>query len=330
MFNLSAQQLHGPLQIVDIMKKSTINYEVDTLLHPIQNPTYKLGGQRMNKYVKFEDADEILLEVPNPNYNGKLEKLVSRATAEIEKGKENKARKCLLQAQDIRPSDPRVTNGLAKVYFNQKDYESALYWYERTLEFNAIDTDALVGSANCNSSLNEQEKAVKNITLAHLYNRNDTEIIKVLEGIYQKFGIKYLKKDFVPQYIVTPKKANTVKIRYGHSVWMAYAAVKAVWQNEPKFAEIQARLSEQAPDIIQEKEALLNALITYEKLDDPNKNKKFPFMNILSGLTGHPNMIDIFIHYEINSRKDNQALMLMTEEELQKFVEYLTVHRAKL
>ncbi len=161
------------------------------------------------------------------------------------------------------------------------------------------------------------------LSLAHLYNRNDLEILARLRQLLQKQNLAYQDWDFVPGYeVVGDEKA--VQVRYRERPWRAYGLCEAIWKNEPGYVEKMARISTQSPQYIQQKECLLSALIAYEQ-NGADANA-FPGLAVL-GKALSEDQIDGFILYEIESRKDPKRLLSLEDAELKKLLEYIEKYR---
>ncbi len=329
-FQLIGQRIHEPAEILRMMEKSEIVYTIDTLIQEKKEARYNDIGQKSERLVRIATETEVRLDEERPlNENKKLKNKLKKGDKNLGKGKNEKARVCFTKANEISPSDTRIINRIGDSYFYEKDYPSAVFWYDRALEFNSINTDALVQSALAHMEMGDSEKALSRISLAHIYNRNDKKVLEQLKTVYEKFGLNYNDTHFEPVYKLSKNDDKNIKIEYGHSIWAAYAAVKAVWKFEPNYSQDMAKLSRQTEDIIREKEAVFNALLTYESLEDSNKAKQFPLLALLSEIS-IKGQIDNFIMYEIISRIDPLYPLLLSSEKQESLKNYLLTYRSKI
>ncbi len=330
-FHSFGQRLHDPAEIVRLMEESELTYVFDTLEREVPSPIYKNIGQKSENLIRIATATEIRLEEKEiKNWDKRISKKLKKADKELGKQRGDKARKHLEKALIIEPSNSDLLNKMGRSYLLEKDYSSALYWFDKTLEFNSIDSDALLYSAMCHMGLSEKEKALDKITLAHIFNRNNPFILDTLIRMYEKNGKKYSTISFQPIFEVTQNKGNkNINIDFGHSVWAAYGAVKSLWIYEPGYREKMSKISIQDPEIIQEKEAVMNALITYEGLESEDKKEQFPLFELLSKISTK-RQIDSFILYEIVSKKDPLILLLLTDKKLESLKNYILTYRSEI
>ena len=75
---------------------------------------------------------------------------------------------------------------------------------------------------------------------------------------------------------------------------------------------------------IEEKECLLNALLSYEELE--TGKEAYPLLAYL-GVSLENEMVDDFILYEIKSRENPTMMSLLPKDRLQKVMTYLTTIR---
>lgn len=327
--NLIGQRLHMPAEIVAIMEASTVKYQFDSLETASYKYDFKDTGQLKEKLARIDDGSEVRLRIIDENYSKSDQKKLKKGDQYLSKQKFEKARLCYQLIYQERMSDPFIINKIAKTYLEEKDYATAAFWYERSLEYNFIDTESRRNMAQSYAQLGDYGKAVTHITYAHLFNRNNADILNELKILYKKAEYNYQDASFEPHYKIIPTSNNQVKILFGHSVWAAYAAVDAVWQYEPGYQEKMTKISNQDNSIIQKKESLLNALITYENLPYPNKKKRFPLFDLLRKISLEK-QVDNFLIYEMLSKEDPLFVLKMTKTELEDLKNYLLVYRVQL
>ncbi len=327
--SLHAQRLHTPDEIVKLMEESRKTYVFDSL---------EQGGivlsftptSDFHPYVRLEVPGEVRVELKAAsNYSKKQRKSIRSSDKSMKKGNFSKARICLEKVKDTKPGDTKILCAIGNTYAKENKTETAIYWYERALEFNFAETEARLKLAELYLSLNDTEKAVHHISYAHLFNRNNKDIMLQMESTFKEAGIHYEELEFNPIYTISPVGNNQVTIGYGHSVWAGYAAVKAVWEYEPNYTDEMTKISKQPAVIIQEKEALFNALITYERIKNDKKSRMFPLLHLLSEIS-LKKQIDHFLDYEILSRTDPKYILGKDRESLELLKNYLVVYRSRI
>ncbi len=329
--SLLAQRLHMPDEVIRLMEKSKITYVFDTLQTlKFESITFPNIGQKTKRLYRIDTENEIRLdEEKNIKYNKKELKYLKKGNKLVKKKKIEKARKFYLMAYDLQPSDIRISNKIGQTYFDLKEYDTAIHWFQKSINFNFIDTEARIQLAESYIAINEHQKAVKEITLAHIFNRNDDDIIHQLRNIYAQSEYKYFEISFHPRFELFQTANKDINILYGHSIWAAYAAVKALWLYEPNYATEMNKISNQSHQMIMEKEAVLNALITYDNLEEKDKEKKFPLLHLLSDIS-LKGQIDNFILYEIISKEDPLSLLLLSKEKIEALSQYIIQYRSGL
>lgn len=327
---LSGQRLHTPDDVVKIMEESTIKYVFDSLTTKMEIPNYDKNGQLELKLIRIDDLGEIKLEDGKPQYSKKQLKRIKKGDKSILKKKYEKARDCYSIVYDEKPSETDIINKMAKTYLKEKDFASAAFWYERSVEINFIDSEARRNLAICHMEMGQLDLAVEQITYAHLFNRNNQDIEEVLIKIYKNVAIHYSNEFFTPIYqIKESDDKKSIMIFYGHSVWAAYAAVEALWKYEPDYDVSMKQLSNQKKNMVMKKEALMNALLTYERLAYQNKKEYFPLMHLLSDIS-LKKQIDNFVIYEIISKEDPLYILSLDSDKLDQLKNYLLIYRSTL
>ncbi len=328
---IHGQRLHEPSQVLKIMEESKVNYVFDISLTTSKQNRFNNIGQKSEKLIRIVTDTEIRLDKSEDiPFNKKISKKLKKGEKEIKKGRYEKARKHLTKALTLNSSDLRLINKMGESYHFEGNYPTAIYWYDKTLELNSVETDALVSKARSLLKNNQQAAAESYVTLAHLFNRNDKTVKDAMLEIFQTTGKKYIDKSFSPDFqISVSSDRKKVDIGYGHSIWAAYAAVYALWENEEGYEEKMSGISKQPIGVIKEKEAVLNALLTYEGIESSQKGELFPFMELLSRISTK-GQIDNFILYEIYSRRDPLLPLLLTDKKLESLKNYVLKHRISL
>lgn len=320
------QRLHDPDEITRIIEVSKIEYQFDSLENVPPPTFYPNKGQE--GILRIDNGADIRLEIINKNdYSKSILKKLKKGDTFIKKEKLEKARNCYQLALEEKNYDTRIINKIADTYLLGKDYETAIFWYERSININHIDTKARRSMAQCYALSEDFENAVKQISYAHIFNRNDKEIIKELKTIYKEAKINYIPDYFLPKYKISKINNTKILITYEHDVWAAYAAVEALWKHEPEYEDKMLNISTQPINIIRKKEALLNALITYENAGTPNKEDLFPLLELLRKISLE-GQIDNFLLYEIIAREQPNYILQLPKEKIDELKNYLIEYRS--
>lgn len=320
-----AQYLHTPKEMERIMLQSNLNYDLDSSLSRTQLPAFPV---LKNVWIARNSATGMELIKSPRSFSKKYEKAFDKGIKAFDRGRYNEAidqcQKALLYESDR----PACYKCIGRSYLAKKDFVMAAHWLNEAIEFNFIDFEAHRLLAEAYDAQRAFGKAVRHITLAHLYNRNQMEILDELKAIYRRSGLEYNSWEFRPIFFVSKDVEDRVTVYYKNGPWKAYANCKAVWMFEPGYREKMQELADVDNRIIEEKECLLNALISYEQLEQDKT--EFPELAFLS-LSLSRQMVDDYIVYEILSRANPLLVSKLSIEKVDRLAEYvLTVRTNKL
>jgi tetratricopeptide (TPR) repeat protein len=325
-FHLHGQRLHDPDEIMRIIKASKIDYQFDSLEKVEYRAIYPKKGQE--GILRIDNGNDIRLEIiAENNYSKSIFKKLKKGDNLLKKSKPEKARNCYQLALEEKNSDTKIINKIAHTYLLEKDYGTAIFWYERSIIINYVDTEARRNIAKCHVLLGDMNNALQQISYAHLFNRNNKEIAKELKNIYAKAKINYNLNYFSPKYQIIKVNNSKILITSAHSIWAAYAAVEALWKHEPGYEKKMITISNQSIAMIRKKEALLNALITYENTTSNNKKKSFPLLELLRTISLQ-GQIDNFLLYEIIAQEYPNYILQLPKEKIEELKNYMIEYRS--
>jgi len=318
---INAQQLHTPQEVEQYMKKSTIQYQMDSLSEKMEVISFPLVEK--GNYLKPTEKG-ISLQKQDFSLNKKAKKFYKKAQKAVAKEKIEKAIKFYSKAMDAEPKQSQLINEVANFYWENGDMEQVVFLTSKGIESNPIDFEAHARLALAYEQLGKDAEAMEEIILAHLYNRNHPKVIEILKNIFAKNGIIYQDYIFQPEYKIENRNAKQVSIQANFEPWKSYAACKALWQNEEEYRTEMSHLANTSLASIEEKECLLNALIGYGNMKTGKEN--FPIFNFLEKSLQH-RMIDDFIFYEIKLREDPTLIYFLSKEKKQRIIRYLKTIR---
>jgi len=308
------QFLHTPEEIEEILSKNPNKYQIidqtaqsfEDFKSCRQENTPKIqskngiGGWYSESYI-FIDKEK-----------GPIKRKLKKKLKSIKKEKET------ISAKDYAQ--------LSKWNYFLGDHEQAIYYkkLEQKTSNNMMLGNLLL--AKCYHNLGKHTKALDHIIDAKLlagYCKNASQQPDIY---YQKFNallISILRKNNLSydQWSVKPMYCikNNHSIEYNGTPWKAYASCKAVWKDEPGYAEKMESISNQPLLMIEEKESLLNALTAYLRLEEKVQQKAFT----LIGQSLDHNFIDELIIYELYLSQ-NKIYPFLNQEgnDLSKLKEY--------
>ena len=319
-FTSFGQYLRTPSEIYKIADQSPIHYTSDTSNTEIVALNYTT---LKDIYLKDENDS---LQVITYKTNKKSEKYRKKARKFEKNRKYHKAATFLEKAYKKDTSNAELIKELADLVAKTGELRDALRLYEKVLESNQYDYKAHFAISELYEKKGDHEKAIDHMLLAHLYNRNNEEILDSVKTIFARNDLKYNNVNFQPQYNIENPNDTTVLIRTVDSTWHSYAYCKAIWKFEEDYSEKKKDISDQSIEIIEEKECLLCALITYE--ETPSEHKKIPSMKKLSKalLT---QKIDQFLLYEHLLKNDPKMAYQLEPKTIEKLKTYLTGRKTK-
>ena len=314
-----AQHLHTPSELFALMEKSSIQYEEDSLFHisaTVASAKIQEGWQRNGTTGELQaPSSDFETSVDSGKYQNKADKYFSKS--QFSKAAAN-------YSNAIEENKGKINADL------QKKLCRTFLQIEKTLdagealiplmETHQPDFGLHLLLAQIYQQSQQKDLAIKHITLAHLLNRNELKLLERLEQIYEENGLHFHKWNFDPQYQVRPNKKGGVLVAYRDSPWRAYGVCRAVWENEPEYAERMGRISTEPQKMIEQKECLLNALIAFEKPGiDQNQ---FPEFQCLAKALPN-NDLNSFILYEIDARQNPMLLCQMETAELMNILDFV-------
>jgi hypothetical protein len=198
-------------------------------------------------------------------------------------------------------------------FFGLGNYDSAQYYYRAAIIKNPIDYQAHWFLADVLWELGRKDEAVRELTIAHLYNRNHKTLLETLISFRSKAGREWKEWTFEPRYELRqdPADSHIVYVKCAPE-WAGYALTKALWQYEPGYAE---RMMKGEGDTlffnpIAEKEALGCAFTAKEQF-------AYAATAIDSGY------VNQFLFYELLARKMPHIMLVLADSEIARLVEYV-------
>lgn len=315
-----SQKVHTPAEILAIMEKSPISYELEVLKEKIPVPN-RTSDLVYNSYYRTIENGEIKLNKYNPN--SQAIEYFDEAEKNFRSENFSKAREYYLKALSKDSTYYKMLTYIAQTYAIQGDTKTAKDWYLNAIKVNCIDYMAHWFVSSLYFVENNYDKALDEITIAHILNRNNPRIIKRLNEIFKAKKIKYYEWSFNPQYKLEEKNDETSKV-YFESDWLGYSLVKAVWKFEPDYRKSMG-MTENTISTLEEKEALIAIAYTLTK----KKMKKYPEFKALK-LAIENDMLNEYIFYEIILPENPIYASYLTEEFIQSIKKYIIEVRCKV
>lgn len=316
-----SQNIHRITEIVRIMDESDVTYtlkSVETSFHTEfeDRPVF------MNNY--YREVTDSGLNVKQYEPSRMVEELFQKAEECFEKGDLVKAREYY---QDVLAEDPTYYKCLVYIgdtYLHSRYFAEAAEWYGKAVKANYIDYLAHWGLAHACLLLGQKDRAVREITIAKVLNRNNPRLQTMMNTIYKEKKLVYNNWYFEPQCSVTEeynaeREKNVVVISY-RDYWMPYAIVNAVWMYEPDYAE---GMGDNQFGLLQNKEALA-AMLT---VGDKKAKKDIAFKVCEAALD--KGEFDAYQIYEYLLPEHPEVVMLLSDDNIQRLADYVLNIRNK-
>ncbi len=318
---VGAQYLHTPTEIQQYIDKSKLEFAYADL-NNLPEPALPLV---QDTWLGTIGTDSVFIYPDTFMTNNRAKKYREKLDNFLEKKKYEKAAELLEKELAVDSANISLYKELAKLYMELAEYPAAIKTYMEILAINHIDVKSREQLADAFLFAGEPKKALDQITMAHLLNRNDVALITKLSRICRANGLQYTDWTLMPQCSLHAKQ-DTVWIFFRGLPWKSYGNCMALWEYETNYATHMAKLSDMAPKLIQEKECLLNALLTYEAMEQDKAH--YPEFAFLAKCLSQ-GMIDDFILYEIRSRYQPLAMSSLMPQELERLCKFVIHHRTE-
>lgn len=323
--SLQAQRLSTPLEILDFMEASDIDYEVG---HLFQEIPYKRGpvlphgifidtlhGREYAVSYSEKESPEIY------DWRIKAREAISTADPNYKK-----SRRFLEKILEAMPQHAQAYTLMGQTYFEEGDLEAAKPWLTQALERNPVDYLAYWLLAEIYWQQEQRDAALDYITRAHVYNRNYPRLWLRLKEMYQEQGKDYHGNwAFHPQYQITHEEAEQKVYVFAKGIWFSYAIYKAVWAHEEGYEYIKNSQATTSYLMQEELEATLGLYLTYAALEEADK-RDYPTIKALEQAIDH-DLLHAFVMYEILLPQQPSIANHITELFMQEIKTYIQTVR---
>jgi len=321
-FVAHSQNLHTPSEVQNIVKNSDKTYIFDTLVEhsPASSPLIisKTLDFSISQKDKFVDLSDYRL-------NKKAKKSLKKANNYFSDGKYTKALD-LYRGLYESTNASKMLPLLAHCADLADKNETSLKYYKQLLLLSPKSPKILFAIANIEHKSGELTAAFRHINKAHLYDRNNPVILDSLISIYRSKGFDYQNITFEPSYQVYQNADSSIVIKTAEIPWTAYATCKAIWAYEPNYKFKMKFISTADISVIEEKECLLNALLSYERMT--SGKEQFPILGVLSNALPEKR-VDDFILYEMTSKKYPIIMERLSEMRMEQIVDYIMTYKVR-
>ncbi len=218
---------------------------------------------------------------------------------------------------------------VGQTYFMEKDYDNSLIWLEKAVKANNIDylahwilASTYVKKQNC-------EKAKDEMIYAHLFNRNNTRLLKEMNDILKLNKLKPNNWKFDLNYniIINDKSKTTIEMQENHVDCMIYFVTIALWMTDSDYVKSK-QIKNDIPEVLAETEAVINLYAA--AISSKKDYSQFEFYKYLKK-SAESKDIHSFIIYETLLPKYPHIIFNMDQKGIDKLKDYfIKYHTEKL
>ncbi len=314
-----SHDIHTPSQIVQIMTDSPVSYT-------LKSANFRASDFSNNvlPHNLFRVQQDSSYDIKEYVMEGKAKEMYDKAEELFGDYDFSGARDYYLKVLEIDPNLYKVMVYIGDTYFHEKNYLQAEQWYEKAVKANYIDYLAHWGLAHACMYTGEPKRALKEIAIAKVLNRNNQNLNIMLNGIFKANKVAYVDWYLDPKCRISTeyneeREKDVVVIEYDED-WFAYALVNAVWEHEPGYAA-----SMGGGAFMRVKEAIVNTYLTYNK----KQLKNSPAMRMFKiALDSHA--VDVYLFYEYFLPRDPSMALFQSEETIEEVADYIINIRSKI
>lgn len=249
---------------METLNSSKIAYSVKELKKPFPEPD-RSKLLNMPAYRKTVDGG---YKVTAFEFKGDLKKAFDKAEDLFAKKEYAKARDAYKRVLLLDPNATIVMAYIAQTFGIEQNWDMAESWYKKAIEANYIDYLAHWLLADVYRNKGEQKKALEEISIAKVLNRNNPRLESLRQKIYAANGLDSSHWAFNPQARVLQTPDGSVVVE-ADTLWLYYAFIEAAWKFEPEYKKRAEANKDMGEAMI--KECLAGLL---PKIDERKANSK--------------------------------------------------------
>lgn len=315
-----SQDFNGPDEILRIMEKSSVSYQVrmgpDFVAEPMA-----LGPENVAfTYSKLEDGQRTIATY---DFDAVTAPLYNSAEDDYDAGQYAAARGKYIEMHELRPDIGVFATFIGQTYDQEGNPTEAAKWYAEAiaLDFHGYLAHWLLAEHLFN--LKKYKEAAQEIAVAWILNRNSLGVKEAVVKIFKADKRALVDAEFEPNYRLT-QTGEEVAIAFSED-WMLYAFCKALWAYEPGYhRELGGGRNDF--DMTQEKECLLNLAMAYSSAHKGKPGKNAAINLLVTAIQSK--MVNEFIFMEEWLRIEPIIVFTQPREAILALAEYVLAVRA--
>jgi len=255
---VKSQKLHSTFEILQLMVDSKLRYEIKILDKPVLCKDY---SEKLNRHDCYRVSTDSSIETIAYTLNEKSEPLFNKAESFFQSNPDS----ALIYYELALKADPKlilVMTYIGQIYEQKNNMVDAIEWYKKAISKNYIDYMAHWFLADAYDATGDLDKALDEIVIAQILNRNNVRIKSSLNRILKKVNKSTEDWYFNPQIEIKKNSDKSINVATDE-IWAGYGLTKALWEFEPGYKESMG-VKNNEHSTLEDEECLLALLTTLE------------------------------------------------------------------
>ena len=323
------QKLSTPKEIVELMEKSKVLYEVDDISTldvargRLADEQWKPLNPRIELPKVTRSKNGVRVE-PWPKPSAASVKAMDTAETAFRSKDYAEAEKQYRAAIKASPTNyiAHAYLGDALLFGDKKDVEGALASYEQAIKLNPDDYRLYFFRASVHRKLGNKKEVIDDLRHAlTLKPRNDV-LIEMVRNSHGTTGLRAEPEIFVPRsFVRRSEKGVRLYVETGRIEWFAWANCKAVWLGETAYRK--SRGGGASWTSAEDYECLANLVTMYVKQRDEKEGVRDDRLDRLETVATD-GLLNAMVLYEFASRVDPMVMLKVTpaqRSDVRKYIE---------
>lgn len=310
------QKLHNLSEIMGIMDKSPIKYEINELKESLR-PLDQTNNINDAYAYKLVDTSGVLIK--RYTLSDTAKQAFDKAEMLFLNNEYDEALKYYQKTLELAPDFNHVRTYIGQIYYIRKDFKKAIEYYQEAIQNNSIDYMSYWFLADTYLAMGKKKDALDNIIIAKILNRNNPRIHDSFLRILEKNKLEYPDWAFNPQMRIDSLTDNRIRIA-ANPDWLPYALVEAAWTYDPAYSNLRNGFP-----LNKAKEGVLSMSVN---LTDKKITDKYPELKAMLNALKN-NEIEAYIFYEILLVEKPYVAYYINPKGKDNIVKYIKKNRLK-
>jgi tetratricopeptide (TPR) repeat protein len=300
--------VHSFEEVFQLVEKSNLRYDVDVVADSLwidSTAQDSLPTVTSDLCVRYDSGQ---VETYVMNLPDAIKSLLDTAEEAFKNADYAKAVSGYRRIHELYPAYSK-----ALVLIGEAHFDSAAAYFHKGIEANFVDYQAHWFLGDALWRIGKKKEAAREITVAHVLNRNHKVLRDHLKSIRTAIGKEWKDWSYTPLCRMhrDPADSHVVKIACTLE-WTTYALDKALWEFEPGYRE--QMLGKASDSIIRSGLEEKEALVCYLSQKDPPKALRKAVLE---------HWIDAVLVYEIVAPSAPSIVALQSRDEIERIADYV-------